>query len=94
LAYAVHIQKAMSANTKRTVGRFSLDPSTGTLEGPAEYMKERGDALVKAILDGTDAVFTATARYSPDVVTAILVRLQTDYAAWLGMRSFAAGVRS
>jgi hypothetical protein len=75
--------QGMNANTKM-VGRFSLDPSTGTLEGPAEYLKERGDALVKAILDGTDAVFTATARYSPDVVTAILVRLQTDYAAWAG----------
>jgi hypothetical protein len=42
-------------------------------------------------------MFNASRHFSPDVVTAILVRLQTDYAAFAGQRQFdamARGVRS
>ena len=35
---------------------------------------------------GDDAVFTMTCHLSPDVETAVLVRMQTDYAGWLGLR--------
>jgi hypothetical protein len=83
-------------NTTKKVGRFEFDPKSGTLSGPAEYMKERGNALIDAIQGGTDNIFNMTASFSPDPVTAIMVRLQTDFAGWLGSRQIAsmAGVRS
>ena len=67
-----------------TVGRFELND--GVLSGPAEYMHEQGNALVDAILAGQDAIFNTTRHLSPNVETAILVRLQTDLAGWLGMK--------
>ncbi len=69
---------------KYVVGRFELED--GILSGPAQYMKERGDALVDAICAGEDVIFNTTAHLSPDVETAVLVRLQTDYAGWLGIK--------
>jgi hypothetical protein len=75
----------------KTVGRFTLDDDGG-LSGPKEYMEEQGNAKLDAILDGKDAIFLATAHLSPDMETAILVALQTDYAGWKGVRDFTAGI--
>jgi hypothetical protein len=76
---------------EKTVGRFSMD-ADGTFSGPAEYMGERGNALLDLIVAGADATFNATAHYSPDVETAILVRVQTDFAAWHGARTLFAEI--
>ena len=67
-----------------TVGRFELNE--GILSGPADYMNEQGNTLVDAIFAGQDAIFNTTAHLSPNVETAILVRLQTDFAGWLGFK--------
>jgi len=67
-----------------TVGQFSLKDSI--LSGPLEYMQDQGNALVDTILSGSDTVFNMTAAMSPTVEQAVLVRLQTDYAGWLGMQ--------
>ena len=68
----------------KTVGRFSLEGDQ--LTGPAQYLQEQGDALVRRITAGQDEVFNMTAHLSPDIETAILVRLQTDFAGWRGLR--------
>lgn len=72
----------------QTVGEFTYDEAASTVSGPAAYMEEQGNAKLAAITAGTDAVFNMSAGYSPDIVTAILVALQTDYAGWHGLRSF------
>jgi hypothetical protein len=69
---------------RQTVGRFYIEG--GALYGPALYMQEQGDAKLAGILAGTDTVFNMTSHLSPDIYTAILVALQTDYAGWAGMR--------
>ncbi len=74
-----------------TCGRFSLDGDT--LTGPAEYMTERGNALVDAIVAGQDTTFNLTAHLSPSVEMAVLVRLQTDFAGWLGQRQLLARLK-
>jgi hypothetical protein len=68
-----------------TVGHFTLDDAD-VLSGPGDYMTEQGSALADRIVAGEDTVFNMTAHLSPDVRTALLVRLQTDYAGWLGMK--------
>lgn len=71
-----------------TVGRFKIEG--GALYGPATYMTEQGDAKLSRILDGADTVFNMTAHLSPNIETAILVAMQTDYAGWAGMRGILA----
>ena len=68
----------------KVVGRFTYED--GILCGPKDYMEERGNALLDEILAGEDTIFNMTRGQSPDVETAILVRLQTDYAGWLGLK--------
>lgn len=71
-------------------GRFTLEG--GILCGPRDYLEERGNALLDSILAGEDTSFNMTADHqgdlgqSPDVEIAILVRLQTDYAGWAGLK--------
>lgn len=72
----------------KTVGQFTYDTETDIVTGPAEYMKAQGNDRLDAIAKGTDPVFPINARYAPDIVTAILVTIQTDYAAWHGMETF------
>lgn len=67
-----------------TCGRFTLDDNTVT--GPGEYMIERGNALLDAIEAGDDTMFNLTAHLSPSAEMAVLVRLQTDFAGWLGQQ--------
>jgi hypothetical protein len=73
--------------------RFTLvhnvhDQASGEtyIVGPAAYMREQGNALIDRILAGEDTIFNLTFDQSPDLSTAVLVRLQTDYAGWAGMR--------
>jgi len=66
------------------VGQFTLEDNV--LSGPREYMEDQGDKLVAQIVAGDDAIFNLTMHQAPNMETAILVRLQTDYAGWLGVR--------
>jgi len=68
----------------KVVGYFTLED--GILCGPRDYMEEQGNALLDKTLAGNDPIFNLTKDQSPDVETAILVRLQTDYAGWLGLK--------
>ncbi len=70
--------------TLKTVGRFTLGDSV--LSGPRDYIEAQGNGLLDKILAGEDTIFNMTAHQSPDIETAILVRLQTDYAGWLGLQ--------
>ena len=70
--------------TLKVVGHFTLE--NGLLCGPRDYMEAQGNALLDKILAGEDTIFNMTKDQSPDIETAILVRLQTDYAGWLGLK--------
>lgn len=72
-----------SSNTK-TVGEFSI--TAGVVSGPAEYMREQGNAKLRSIESGADVVFNTGIMLSPDIETAVLVSLQTNYAGWKGAR--------
>ena len=76
----------MPEQAKVIVGRFTFDPSTQMIEGPGEYMADQGSALMDKITSGNDAVFNMTAHMSPSPIVAVLVRMQTDYAGWIGSR--------
>jgi len=67
--------------------KFSIENKT--LTGPADYMAERGSAIVDEILSGQRPTFDLFLTYSPTIETALCVYLQTDYAAWLGEKSLA-----
>ena len=69
------------------VGEFICDGDS--VFGPKEYMQERGSSRIGHIMSGHDTVFNAGCRFSPDPMTAVLVSLQTDYAAWKGIRALA-----
>lgn len=71
------------------VGEFTLTAG-GTVTGPAEYMRERGSDHLRQIEQGQDVIVNSG--YSPDIETAILVSLQTDYAAWRGARQMTAAL--
>ena len=68
----------------KTCGKFEF--RDGALYGPKRYFEEQGDKLLAAIETGEDTIFNMTCHLSPDLETAILVRLQTDYAGWLGFQ--------
>ncbi len=68
----------------KSCGQFSMED--GVLTAPRTYMEEQGNALVDKILAGRDMIFNMRSGQSPDVETAILVRLQTDYAGWIGFK--------
>lgn len=87
--------QAIRQATARTVGRFTYDPATGMVQGPADYM--HGDSYrrrMAAIQAGTDTVAGFSYSQNRDVVSAILVSLQTDYAAWLGFQEIEAMQRT
>jgi hypothetical protein len=68
------------------VGVFSYED--GSISGPATYMQEQGNARLESILSGYDAAFNVALQFQPDIVTCILVMMQTDYAGWKGSRQF------
>ena len=74
-----------------TVGRFSYE--NGTITGPAQYMKDQGNDLIDRINAGTDEILNMTAHYSPSPIQAVLVRLQTDYAGWIGVKQLLDSLR-
>jgi len=67
---------------------------TEELLGPNSFMVEQGNMLTNQILEGRDPIFNATSHFSPDPITAFLVRLQTAYAGWLGLKQFQASLAS
>lgn len=83
----------MTNSTTITVGRFSYNRETGEVSGPEEYMRERGFARIARIESGNDVVFNMGCVHSPNVETAVLVSLQTDYAGWKGTRQLLNGLR-
>jgi hypothetical protein len=66
------------------VGQFSYE--NGVLSGPEAYMTERWEMLKAKIFDGKSALFEQAVERSPNIETALLVTVQTDYAGWLGTR--------
>lgn len=67
------------------VGRFTFDPTTNEISGPADYMNsESFSRRMKDINTGIDPVFNMNP--SPDMGLKVLVSLQTDYAAFQGMK--------
>ena len=84
---------AMVAAGPQTCGRFSYDPATGAITGPAEYMNSEHYARrMAAITEGRDAVAGFGYSQHGNLIQAVLVSLQTDYAAWKGMRDFERGL--
>ncbi len=80
---------AIDAAGPQNCGRFSYDPATGAITGPAEYMASESYARrMAAITGGQDAVTSFGYSQHGDAIKAVLVSLQTDYAAWAGMRDF------
>lgn len=76
----------------KVVGQFTYED--GILCGPRDYMLEQGNNVLDKILAGEDTIFNLTKDQSPDVETAILVRLQTDYAGWLGLKQAAGWLKN
>jgi hypothetical protein len=69
------------------IGSFTYNSDTNTLVGPAEYMQERGNERVRSIQAGTDIVFNyGITLPGSDVMSLVLVSLQSDFGAWLGRR--------
>lgn len=81
-----------------TVGRFTvtMDAQGMTeIEGPADYMASAAyRRCMGKIGRGQSAVVNYGISEGRDLAALIAVALQTDYAGWLGMRSFGAAVRS
>ncbi|MFH1664893.1 MAG: hypothetical protein ABIA77_01980 [Candidatus Omnitrophota bacterium] len=69
---------------KTTAGKFTIDGDS--IFGPGNYMRDKGNDLIDSILAGNDTIFNMTAHYSPSTEMAVCVRLQTDYAGYLGMK--------
>lgn len=80
------------------VGSFFYNHQTKEISGPADYMADRFQDRMEKIYAGRDAVFNYGSanpvQGGPDAVSLVLVSLQTDYAAYLGMKSFGRGVTS
>lgn len=72
-----------------TVGAFTFDSDTSTVSGPAEYMRSDDyRRCIASIEAGTNHVFAAGCQHSPNVETALLVTIQTNYAGWHGSQVF------
>ena len=75
---------------KVKVGEFSIE--NGIVTGPGDYMKEQGCKRLHKIEKGQDSVVNFAIRSGHQVDRAVLVSLQTDYAAWLGAQQLRARV--
>ncbi len=73
-------------DTKIEVGEFSYDLSTGTISGPADYVRERLDDYIAEIGKGRHEWLFAFAPKEQRIERTILVGIQTDYAAFRGSR--------
>ena len=81
-------------NEIKSAGSFTFDPKNGQIQGPADYMKEKFQDRMEAIYAGRDHVFNYGSMDGRDVVPMVLVSLQTDYAAFQGMKSFGRSLAS
>lgn len=80
-----------TTNTIIEVGRFTYDTETSVITGPAAYMQSvEYRRCIAKIEDGTSVVFNAGMEHSPNLETALLVTIQTDFAAWHGYQQFIA----
>ncbi len=71
------------------VGKFTFDPTDGTITGPAAYMRSDDyRRCVQSITAGTSHTFRACCEHSPSFEVALLVTIQTNYAGWHGMETF------
>ena len=71
-----------------TVGRFTYNATTGAVTGPEAYMRERFPTCRAEIESGRNVAFNyGAAGASPNIETALLVAIQTDYAGWHGART-------
>ena len=76
---------------KITVGRFTYDPNTKQIEGPAKYMAEGFAACMANINAGKNAVYNyPNGDYG---YRKMLVAIQTDYAGWKGMQELVTSLR-
>ena len=68
-------------------GRFSLD--SNILAGPADYLTSPAfDEKMEQIKAGRCTVFNYAIQHDSDYGNALLVSLQTAFAAWKGMQQF------
>lgn len=78
--------------TVTTVGAFTFDSATSEVTGPAEYIRSAEyRRCVASIEGGTSHCFRAAMEHSPNLETALLVTIQTDYAGWRGLQTFRGG---
>lgn len=75
-------------NENKTVGRFTFNAEDGTISGPADYMRAQGNARIAQIERGGSVADQMIIGNAPDVITGILVVLQTDFAGWHGSKVF------
>ena len=68
------------------VGSFTYDLDTGSITGPAEYVRERLDAYIAEVARGQNAWLFAFAPAGQRMEQTVLVGIQTDYAAFRGAR--------
>ncbi len=72
----------------RQVGSFSYNNETGLISGPADYMTTRFQDRMSDIYAGRNSVVNYGLSEGQEIISLVLVSLQTDYAAFLGMRQF------
>lgn len=72
----------------RQVGSFFYNNQTAQISGPADYMTTRFQERMTKIYAGKDTVVNYGLSQGQEIISLILVSLQTDYAAFLGMKSF------
>jgi hypothetical protein len=75
----------MNATTPTIVGRFTYDPQTENISGPAGYMKSgRLERVLDQIRTRQSHVYSEGCRLGHGGISLILVCVQTDFAAWAG----------
>lgn len=68
-------------------GKFEVKDD-GSVIGPADYMKsDQYETTIKKIEQGQSTIVNFSLAQGNTIPTAIVVALQTDYAAWKGMQS-------
>ena len=80
-----------TAELLRKVGHFAVCKNVDgeiIIHGPESYMKERGNDRLRKIEAGQDIIVNS-APLTSDLLTTVLVSLQTDYAGWKGEREMA-----
>lgn len=83
--------ETLVANGYKKVGEFYVGPDCNIV-GPAEYLKSEAFRKCSAKIDDGSHCLLAMAPEGTDPLTLLGTIFQTDYAAWLGMRRFMAGM--